>query len=97
MMRAVQPHNLGQHMRISGIRLRPRRGVPLPIPGHRHGIDREHLIAGSDQRLHPLATVGLDPDLHPRRSLTRPELGPLVRHELTNQRMQTNDPVQPFR
>jgi len=96
-MRAVQPHDLGQHMRIPGIRLSPRRGVPLPIAGHRHRIDREHLIAGSDQRLHPLPAVGLDPDLHPRRRLTGFQLGPLFGDQLPDQPMKTSDPVQPLR
>jgi len=36
MMRAIQAHDLGQHMRIPGIRLSPRRGVPLPVTSHRH-------------------------------------------------------------
>jgi hypothetical protein len=30
-MRAIQVHDLGQHMRIPGIRLRTGGGVPLPV------------------------------------------------------------------
>jgi hypothetical protein len=33
-MRPVQPDDLSQQMRIGGIRLRPRRGMAFPIPGH---------------------------------------------------------------
>ena len=95
-MRAIQAHDLGQHVRIPGIRFRPRTRVPLPVTGHRHRIDREHLITSRDQRRHPRTAVGLDTDLHPRRSLTRLELGPLIREKLPDQRMKTSDPIQPF-
>jgi hypothetical protein len=36
--------------------------VPLPVARDRQRIDREHLVAGGEQRLHPRAAVGLDPD-----------------------------------
>ena len=52
-MGAVQPHDLGQHVRIAGVGLRARGGVPLPVPGHRHRVDREHLIPGREQRRAP--------------------------------------------
>ena len=44
-MRPIQPDDLGQQMRIRGIRLRPRRGVPFPIPGHLQRVNRKHHIA----------------------------------------------------
>ena len=66
-MVAVQTHDLGQHVGITRVGLRPRGGVPLPVAGHRHRVDREHLIPGRDQRGHPRAAVGLDPDHHPPR------------------------------
>jgi hypothetical protein len=94
MMRTVHTHDLGQHVRVPGIRLRPRRGVPLPVAGHRHRVDREHLVPSSDQRRHPLPAVGLDPDLHPRGHLTRLEIGPLLGEELGDQRMKASHPVQ---
>ena len=50
---AVDPHDLGQHMCVGHVRLRSRSGVPLPVPGHRQRVDREHLVAGRDQRGHP--------------------------------------------
>jgi hypothetical protein len=64
MMRPVQPDALSQQMRIRGIRLRPRRGMPLPIPGHLQRVDREHHIASRQQRLHPRPTLGLNTDQH---------------------------------
>ena len=63
-MRPVQPDDLGQQMRIRRIGLRPRRGVPFPVAGHLHRIDRIHHIAGRQQRLHPRPALGLDPDQH---------------------------------
>jgi hypothetical protein len=38
--------------------------MTFPIPGHLQRIDRIDLVAGRDQRLHPRAAVGLDPDHH---------------------------------
>ena len=64
MMRPVLPDELSQQMRIGRIRLRPRRGVPFPIPGHLHRIDRKHHIAGRQQCLHPRPTLGLNSDQH---------------------------------
>src|SRR5262245_11893893 len=40
----IQADDLGQQMRIHGIRLRTRRGVSSPVPGYRQRVDREHLI-----------------------------------------------------
>ena len=61
---AVEPDDLGEHMRITRIGLRPRGGVAFAVTGHRHRVDREDPIAGRDQRGHPRAAVGLDPDHH---------------------------------
>jgi len=38
--------------------------VAVAITRDRERIDRVHLIAASDQRLHPEAAIGLDPDDH---------------------------------
>ena len=54
-MGVVQPDDLGQHVRVPSIGLRPGRGVPFPVAGHRHRVDREHLIPGRDQRGNPRA------------------------------------------
>jgi hypothetical protein len=48
--------------------------VALPVTGHRHRVDREHLVAGRDQRGDPGPAVGLDPDHH-RPSREHPGLG----------------------
>ena len=63
-MRSVQPNDLGEHMRVHRIGLRPRRRMPFPIPGHLQRVDREHRVAGREQRLHPRPTIGLDPHQH---------------------------------
>jgi hypothetical protein len=52
-MRPIQPDDLGQQMRIRRIRLRPRRGMPFPIPCHLQRVNREHHITCGQQRLHP--------------------------------------------
>jgi len=38
--------------------------VALPVSAHRLGVHRVDLIARGDQRGHPQAPVGLDPDDH---------------------------------
>jgi hypothetical protein len=58
----VQAHDLGQHVSISGVGLRARGGVPFPIPGPGHRVDRIDPIAGREQGLHPGPAIGLDPD-----------------------------------
>jgi hypothetical protein len=63
-MDPVQPDNLGQHMRIPRIGLRPRRDVPFPVAGGLDRVDRPHLVAGRDQRLHPRPAIGFNPDQH---------------------------------
>jgi len=95
-MVAVQAHDLGQHVRVTGIAFRTRGRVPFPVAGRGHRIDREHLIASRDQSSHPRATLGLDTNLHPRGGLRRFELGPVSRHHRGNQRMQPAHPIQPL-
>jgi hypothetical protein len=63
-MRPIQPDDLGQQMRIRGIRLRPGRGMAFPIPGHLQRVDREHHIPRRQQRLHPRPALGLNSDQH---------------------------------
>jgi len=96
-MLPVQPHDLGQHVRVAGIAVRARAGVPLPIPRHLPRVDREHDVPGSEQRLHPPAAVGLNADHHPPRRLLRRQLGPLLGRMFTDQRMQSGQPLQPLR
>ena len=40
--------------------------VPFPVPGRLQRVHREHRVPGRDQRRHPRAAVGLDPDHHLR-------------------------------
>ncbi len=55
----VQTDNLGQHVRIPRVGLRPRRSMAVPVPRRLERVDRIHRVAGRDQRLHPRATIGL--------------------------------------
>ncbi|GIH96095.1 hypothetical protein Psi01_67250 [Planobispora siamensis] len=52
----------GEHVRIGGIALGPRHAQPLAIARCLQRVDPEHLVAGGQQRRHPWAPVGLDPD-----------------------------------
>ena len=54
-------HQVGQQLRVAGIRLRARDMVAVTVAGHRQRIDPEHLIAGRDQRLDPQTAVGSMP------------------------------------
>jgi hypothetical protein len=60
-MFAVERDDLGEHMGITRVGLRPRRGVAFAVAGRRHRVDREHLIAGHEQRGDPGTAVGFDP------------------------------------
>jgi hypothetical protein len=88
-MRPIQSDDLGQQMRIAWIRLRPRRGMAFPIPCHLQWVDREHQIAGRQQRLHPRPTVGFDAHLHLIRFGRRVQM-------LRDQLVQGRDPCQPL-
>ncbi len=59
-MFAVERYDL-EHMGITRVGLRPRRGVAFAVAGRRHRVDREHLIAGHEQRGDPGTAVGFDP------------------------------------
>lgn len=60
----VGADHVGQHLRITRIRLGPRRGVPVSVARRRHRVHRIHLVPGRDERSDEQATVGLDPDHH---------------------------------
>jgi hypothetical protein len=64
--------------------------VPLPVAGHLQRVDREHAIAGRDQRLHPRPPFGLDPHHDLIRLTTRIEM-------LGHQLVQCGDPGQALR
>ena len=94
MMGAVHPDDLGQQMRVGGIGLRPRGGVTFPVTGHRHRVDREHLVSGSGQRSHPRSPIGLDPNLDHGRSLGGFHIGPLDRGVFADQGVQAGNTIQ---
>jgi hypothetical protein len=61
--------------------------VPFTVTGRGQRIDREHLVAGREQRLHPRTAVGLDPDDH----RVRLAVAEMVR----DQSVQHRDPATP--
>ena len=60
----VGAHHVRQHVRVAGVALGTRHPVPFPVPGRLQRVDRKHRVPGRDQRRHPRAPVGLDPDQH---------------------------------
>jgi hypothetical protein len=57
---AVGADHVGQRVRSSGVALGPRGDVPLPVAGDLQRVDREHLVAGGDQRgPHPPRSVSI--------------------------------------
>jgi hypothetical protein len=93
-MGVVQADDLGEHVGVPGVGLRPGGGVPFPVSRHRHRVDRKHLIPGREQCLHPGAAVGLDPDPHPPGRFDRLQVR---RHVLRDQCVQPADAVKAFR
>jgi hypothetical protein len=59
--------------------------MPAAVPGRLQRVHREHRVARSNQRDHPGAAVGLDPDLNLC-------VGVLFRQEPADQLMQLPDP-----
>jgi hypothetical protein len=51
-------------VRVGGVALATGAAFGFPEPGHLQRVDRVHDVAGRDQRLHPRATIGLDPGHH---------------------------------
>lgn len=64
MMLPVGTDQVGEDFRIPRVALRAGGDVPFAVPGRRERVDRIHLIAGREQRLHPRTPVGLDPHHH---------------------------------
>jgi hypothetical protein len=92
----IQAHDLGQHVRVGNVGLRPRGGVPFPVASHRHRVDGVHPVAGRDHGLHPRTPVGLDTDLDLRWGVGRIDVGPLGGYVLGDQRVQSGDAVEAF-
>ena len=63
-MGAVQPHQLGQHVRITRVALGPRHPVPFPIPSGLQRVHRKHRVSGGHQRLHPRTPISFNPHRH---------------------------------
>ena len=61
---AVGADHVGQDLGVTGIGLRSRGRVPIPIPRGRHRIHREHQVPGRHQCGNEQAPVGLDSDHH---------------------------------
>lgn len=58
----ISPNEIGEHLGVARIALRARSHVPVAIARRRERVDREHLIASSDERADEQAAVGLDRD-----------------------------------
>jgi hypothetical protein len=85
----ISAHHIRQGVRISGITFRARDAAPLPVTGHPQRVDRTHPIPRRDQRTHPRATIGLNPDRHLCRVT-------ILLQMLGDQLMQPGDPGDPF-
>jgi len=85
----VGAHHVGQGVRVTGVALGPGHPVTFPVAGHLQRVDRIHLVAGRDQRLHPRPPLGLD---------THHDLHRLVvlAHLPADQRVQPGDPRDPL-
>jgi len=93
----IEAHDLGQHVGVTGVALRPRGGVPLPVTRCREWVDREHLIPGCAQRGDPRATVGLDTDDHLIGDVLWWQVGPRRRSVFGHQCVQPGDALQALR
>jgi hypothetical protein len=58
----VGTDHIGEHVGIRGVAFGSRHAQPIPVAGRLQRINREHGVPGREQRLHPRAAVGLDPD-----------------------------------
>ncbi len=62
-------------------------GMPFPMAGHRHRVNRVYPVTGRHQCLHPGAAVGLDTDAYLGGGVGRVQIGPRIRHVRRDQRM----------
>ena len=64
MVLAIGADQLGQHLGVARIRLRPRHGMAIAVATHRERIQGIHLIPGGHQPLHQQTAVGFDANHH---------------------------------
>jgi hypothetical protein len=60
----VGAHQVSQEFGVAGIGLGSRNVVAVAVAGRCQRVDREYLVAGRGQGIHPQATVGFDADRH---------------------------------
>lgn len=60
----VGAHHVRQDVRVGRVALGAGDAVPFPVPGRLQRVHRVHGITRRDQRGHPRAAVGFDPDRH---------------------------------
>jgi len=96
-MGPIQPDDLSEHVGVAGVALGARGGVPVPVAGRRHRVDRVDVVAGGSQGDHPWAAVGLDTNKNTVGALLGREVGPVRRGELGDHCVQLGCPLQPSR
>jgi len=87
---SVGAHHVRQRVRVPGVALGTRGGVPLTVTSQLTGVDRVHDVTGGDQRSHPRPAISLDP----HHDLLR---GQLLAAQLADQLMHPSKPGHPFR
>ena len=60
----VGADQIGEQLGVTGIGLRAGDLMAVAVAGHGQRVDREHLVPGRTQGLHPQAAIGFDADHH---------------------------------
>ena len=61
---AISAHQVGQQLRVAGVRFRSRYVVTVAVAGGSHGVDGVDLVAGRHQCGHDQPSVLFDADDH---------------------------------
>jgi len=96
-MVTVETDDLRQDMRVAGVALGPRGGVPLPVARRRERVDRVHLVSGRPQCPYPRPAISLDPDDNLSCYLLGRQFRPVRRSMLSEQCVQPGDARQALR